>query len=1144
MDLGDMHPPRRPRATTPTPRRNGLLAAIFFLLLSFIFDSLASENAASWEWEESLSNISFLARFTCPIDGNLNGNNLAASALGLHSLPHTYIPGVTVAECAALCWDVPQCVSFDFGQRDSSLSRCYLGSARAGVGGSLAPPGQHYRYYERENITATADPDQCVAVLFGCTNPGAINYQPAATVDDGGCDVDPCRLDNPCHTNATCVHTANVSGSFECSCTFGHAGDGVDACTYMRAALIEFHCPLSGSLRGNNLVSTPFRGLSEEQCAGLCSVTAGCVSFDYGVTRGEIRCYLGSGVLGPGGALQSGSYVYYEKAVDLCGCGCVRGCMDSTAFNFNSTANHPDGSCQPIVYGCTHLMAPNRDSLANTDDGTCAIDLCARGEHDCDEHATCVSVPPGQYRCECSLGYTGSGQSCVRTSMALERFACPMQGALTGNNLLPSPYYNGGLTSEECAQFCLNTSGCVSFDYGTTRGTPRCYLGNGIAGQDGELSLSSVTYTYYEKAADGCGCLCMLGCTDPEAINYNPAASMLDGSCVSVVQGCMEPMAVNFQQSANRDDGSCVMSVCVTGEHSCHLNNATCAHLGPGLHSCACVDGFVGDGVNCEVQIADIIVHIAGAAVMSGSISRGSFEEMLAALTEINVEAGDEAQVTGFSQTFFSHAVVPGPVFATRTRHTIAGGIAAVLGLDSSAVSVVGVEQVPSHSPGGRRLQELPSSSASASASGSWDSQNSGSGSDSSSDSSFGSDSSSWGDGSGSESASGSSSMSASPSFDMSESSSWSVGSDSEEAMDDESSSGGGSESDSEFSRSSESESDSGSLSSSGSTSASWSSRPEPPSSSAVPFHSSESGSLIGSLSGSGSGSGFGSASGSWSAGSREGSEGGDTPGGNASDGRNSSQNMSNGSTWPEGNGELGGAVNMSNVSNASDIGGGHNASGLGVSVNMSNASNASDLRSNSSLLLSNCSFQANTICCNYPDDCSVTCLMCGEGGVSQTDGLCAACEPVPEPEPLTLTEPAPVPEPPVPEPVPMPIFEEAWGTPSVAPTPAPLAPEPEPEEETEEEIFEEEPDMRLNCSVQATHDEVVSRVDSSALAMQVRTNLSFVEHCATLSVLEMHARLYKKQQQKQAICADTLPLRRSWAFQSTKSFSLASKKL
>ncbi|NQX92268.1 MAG: hypothetical protein HRT74_09155, partial [Flavobacteriales bacterium] len=47
------------------------------------------------------------------------------------------------------------------------------------------------------------------------------------------------------------------------------------------------------------------------------------------------------------------------------------------------------------------------------------------------------------------------------------------------------------------------------------------------------------------------------GCTDPNALNYNPNADANDGSCEYPVYGCTDEAALNYNPEATDDDGSC-----------------------------------------------------------------------------------------------------------------------------------------------------------------------------------------------------------------------------------------------------------------------------------------------------------------------------------------------------------------------------------------------------------------------------------------------------------------------------------------------------------------------------------------------------------------------------------------------------------
>ena len=49
----------------------------------------------------------------------------------------------------------------------------------------------------------------------------------------------------------------------------------------------------------------------------------------------------------------------------------------------------------------------------------------------------------------------------------------------------------------------------------------------------------------------------IFGCTDPSALNYNPDATVDNGSCDFEIFGCTDPLALNHNPDATYDDGSC-----------------------------------------------------------------------------------------------------------------------------------------------------------------------------------------------------------------------------------------------------------------------------------------------------------------------------------------------------------------------------------------------------------------------------------------------------------------------------------------------------------------------------------------------------------------------------------------------------------
>jgi len=86
------------------------------------------------------------------------------------------------------------------------------------------------------------------------------------------------------------------------------------------------------------------------------------------------------------------------------------GCTDSTAENYNANATVDDGSCNYAEYGCTDNNARNFNANATVDDGSCDYGTCGDGtcnlstemcscKADCgDGDGSCKEKPPVTYR--------------------------------------------------------------------------------------------------------------------------------------------------------------------------------------------------------------------------------------------------------------------------------------------------------------------------------------------------------------------------------------------------------------------------------------------------------------------------------------------------------------------------------------------------------------------------------------------------------------------------------------------------------------------------------------------------------------------------------------------------------------------------
>ena len=424
-------------------------------------------------------------------------------------------------------------------------------------------------YLEYDSL-ATNDDGTCVTLAtYGCTDPTAFNYDPTA---------DRMLLTSPCTYNLILYDNGGDSWG---ACWLGvEQGDslwqfridqnGIYSDTFAlelnsndEVYFYYFEIPtpqqnpqqldiqtIQNSFKVENYFGTiiyqgnnPWPGPNENKlrnyrsaldiyeaqpyCGNECiPVVMGCMdmtAYNYdSLANTNDTCYYNPGCTNPG-------YLeYYTQGyvadIDDGGCNnlAVFGCTDTTAFNYDSTANVDNGGCVPVIYGCMESLAFNYDPLANTPD-TCIAYLYGCTDPtmfnydplaNCDDNS-CI---PYVYGCMDSTMFNFN----------------PLANA--SSNLVP----------------------CVPYIYGCT--DPSMLNYNSTANTE---DFSCISYVY--------------GCTDSTALNYDSTANTENGSCIAVVKGCMDPNAYNYNYEANVSDNSCNYDAgCVTGPGSPYWLNNPC----------------------------------------------------------------------------------------------------------------------------------------------------------------------------------------------------------------------------------------------------------------------------------------------------------------------------------------------------------------------------------------------------------------------------------------------------------------------------------------------------------------------------------------------------------------------------------------
>jgi len=222
-------------------------------------------------------------------------------------------------------------------------SVCLLDTDGDGICDELEIPGCTNPIALNYDIAATDDDGSCTLPIYGCTDPLAFNYNSLANTDNGSC----VPVVNGC-TDPLAFNYDPIANTDNGSCI-----------------AIVYGCMDPNSFNYNPLANTD---------------NGACIPFILGCTDTSAINYNplantsdGSCIAQLLGCTDSTAFNYNPLANTNDG-SCIAillGCMDATAFNYDPNANTDDGSCIPIALGCTDPTQFNYDANANTDDGSC-----------------------------------------------------------------------------------------------------------------------------------------------------------------------------------------------------------------------------------------------------------------------------------------------------------------------------------------------------------------------------------------------------------------------------------------------------------------------------------------------------------------------------------------------------------------------------------------------------------------------------------------------------------------------------------------------------------------------------------------------------------------------------------------------------
>ena len=404
--------------------------------------------------------------------------------------------------------------------------------------------------------------------VYGCTDPGYIEFNIDATVDDGSCNIE-------VDWTSLCIYDGQqyyegdtyIEGCLTCYCGY----DQLD----MIFITTSWQCGEIADCGGNNIYGctdpaylefNPNATIDDGSCTIIINFGMGCYANDQyyeigGVMDGNCENCVCTDLnwCGTEPFTPMGGWVCEEIAD--CEENEVYGCTNYMALNYNENATHDDGSCefnQDCEYG--ELITINVENNYPTHftgwdlSGTyyafgggltqmCLWEGCYQfgmnsgtPEH-WENTSVLITDSNGNELLNLENGHIGSASFGINIDEECNEMVYYIPGCLDpiALNYNPEANYNVNCQYDGCY---LSGDGFIAFGETLTEDCESCYCNEPILLDNGMLSNPWVDC---QEIAD-CGENYIFGCTDSIAFNYNPEATIDDGSCI--INACACPFVI------------------------------------------------------------------------------------------------------------------------------------------------------------------------------------------------------------------------------------------------------------------------------------------------------------------------------------------------------------------------------------------------------------------------------------------------------------------------------------------------------------------------------------------------------------------------------------------------------------------------